>query len=435
MAFVHCGSQECMKSELDLFQMPPTQTSIERSLYIEVPPLSALSETAPLEFFIAGSHSEYLDLSASLLYLTVKITKADGSDIPATAKVALVPYPIASLFNQLDVCLGDRLVSQSNNSYPYRAFLDCILNYSDQTLNSQFSAGMFYRDTGGFHESTDLDGDNEGFKNRARLTAQSKKVELMGRLHTDLFFQDRLLIPGLDLKIKLTRNRDAFCLMSGDVEDYKVAILSATLFMKRVTVTAGVRLAHAETLLLSNAKYPIERVGIKVFSIPAGSRVANQENLFLGQLPKTVVLAFVDNDAFSGSKRKSPYNFKHYNICFAGLYLEGVQVPSKPYTPDYTEGQVVREYTSLLQVMGKHALDRPVVVDREEYTKGYSLLAFDLTPDNESGGHYSLVKSGNLRAEVRFSAPLPATINLIIYSVFDNVIEVNQRREILIDYM
>lgn len=36
MAFVNCVSEEYTKSELDLFQIAPTQTSTEKSLYIEI---------------------------------------------------------------------------------------------------------------------------------------------------------------------------------------------------------------------------------------------------------------------------------------------------------------------------------------------------------------------------------------------------------------
>ena len=47
-------SEECVKSELDLFTIPMTQMAIENT-YVEVPPISAISDTAPLEFFIAGN--------------------------------------------------------------------------------------------------------------------------------------------------------------------------------------------------------------------------------------------------------------------------------------------------------------------------------------------------------------------------------------------
>jgi len=55
MALLHRMSGECIKSELDLFSVPLTQTVIEKNGYLEVSPLSAISGSAPLEFFIAGN--------------------------------------------------------------------------------------------------------------------------------------------------------------------------------------------------------------------------------------------------------------------------------------------------------------------------------------------------------------------------------------------
>ncbi|XP_066469229.1 uncharacterized protein F54H12.2-like [Tiliqua scincoides] len=300
------------------------ETSIEGSVYVEVPPLTAVTESSSLEFFIAGNGEDYLDLNNTLLYLRCKIVKEDGGNIDRQAEVALVNYPIASIFSQLDVTLGDRLISQSNNCYPYRAFIESVLNYSEDALSSQFSAGMFYKDTPGEHDSADMDGQNQGFIKRAGLTAESRKIELMGHLHADLFFQEKLLLNGVDVKIKLTRSKDRFCMMTDDANvKYRLKLLTASLFVKKVRVAPGVRLGHAEALLTATAKYPVDRVSMKVFSLPVGSRVSNQENLFLGQLPKMVVIGLVDNDAFSGTFSKNPFNFKHYDINFFAIYLSG----------------------------------------------------------------------------------------------------------------
>ncbi|XP_060100311.1 uncharacterized protein F54H12.2-like [Heteronotia binoei] len=422
MAFIHSGSEECAKSELDLFQIAPTQTSIERCLYIEVPPLAALSESAPLDFFITGNGDDYMDLNNTLLYLCCKIVKEDGTDLDRNARVSLVNYPITSIFSQLDVTLGDRLISQSHNAYPYREFIEAILNYS----NSQFSAGLFYKDTAAQHESTALDGGNKEFVKRAALAAGSRKIDLLGQLHSDLFFQEKLLLNGVDVKIKLTRSKNAFCLMADDLNrGCKLNILSASLFVKKVRVALGVRLG----------KYPVDRVGIKVFSIPAESRVSNQENLFWGQLPKLLVIGLVDNKSFSGAHNKNPFNFKHYDINFFALYLDGEQVPTKPLQPDFEGGNCVREYMQLVQAAGKHMKDRSLLVNHEEFAEGYTLFAFDLSPDQECADHYSLIKTGNLRAEVRFARALPHTVNMIVYGVFDNVIEINHRQNVLFDYM
>lgn len=437
MAFIHGTSEECAKSELDLFQLSPTQTSIESSTYIEVPPLAALSPNAPLDFYITGNSEDYIDLNNTLLYICCKITKEDDSDIDADARVALINYPIASLFSQLDVVLGDRLITQSNNCYPYRAMMELILNYSGDTLSTQFTAAGFHKDTAGLMEQTLLtDVGNRGFRARATQTAGSRKWDLMGPLHSDLFFQDKMLLNGVDVKIKLTRSKDTFCLMSGLLtENYKVHILNAALFVKRVKVSPAVRLGHAEALLTANAKYPIERVGMKVFSIPGGSLVCNQENLFLGQLPKQLVIGFVDSAAFSGDYSRNPFNFKHFNVNFVALYVDGVQVPSKPLQPNYPLGQCVREFMQLVQVTGKEMKDQSLLISRNEFLQGYTLYGFDLSPGQSCADHYSLIKTGNLRAEIRFAQPLPNTINMILYGVFDNVIEINHARNILFDYM
>ncbi len=72
MALLHCMSGECINSELDLFSVPLTQTVIEKNGYLEVAPLSAISGSAPLEFFIAGNGDDYVDLNNTMLYLRVK---------------------------------------------------------------------------------------------------------------------------------------------------------------------------------------------------------------------------------------------------------------------------------------------------------------------------------------------------------------------------
>ena len=75
MAFVHDSSCECAKSELDLFHVPPTQTAINSSQWVEHRPLTSLTDSAPVEFVITGSGEEYVDLSETYIQVTAQITK------------------------------------------------------------------------------------------------------------------------------------------------------------------------------------------------------------------------------------------------------------------------------------------------------------------------------------------------------------------------
>jgi len=49
-------------------------------------------------------------------------------------------------------------------------------------------------------------------------------------------------------------------------------------------------------------------------------------------------------------------------------------------------------------------------------------------------GAFQLIKQGNLHVEIHFSKALTATINVIMYAEFDNVIEIDRNRQILFDY-
>ncbi len=61
--------------------------------------------------------------------------------------------------------------------------------------------------------------------------------------------------------------------MRDDAMAYKLNIVSASLFVKKVSVSPGVRLGHAQALLSTTAKYPIERVSKKMFDPARISRV------------------------------------------------------------------------------------------------------------------------------------------------------------------
>ncbi|MGH0179430.1 UNVERIFIED_CONTAM: hypothetical protein FKN15_001615 [Acipenser sinensis] len=124
----------------------------------------------------------------------------------------------------------------------------------------------------------------------------------------------------------MVRASDTFCLMSDAAEAFKLKILEASRYIKKVKIAPEVRTGQAQALMTSNTKYPIDRVAMKVFSVPRGSRVCNQENLFLGQLPKFVVIGLTDNNAFSGFYAKNPFNFKH----FAGNFIATSMVNKSP---------------------------------------------------------------------------------------------------------
>ena len=431
MALVHPNSCECAKSELDLFGVPPTMSSVRDGHWQALGTITALNDDGPYEFYISGSGEDYLDLGNTNLFVSARIVKADGTALGGDADVGPVNLWLHSLFGDVTISLNEKIVSPPTNVYAYRAYIETLLSYGTSAKNSQLTAAAWYVDTAGKFELRD--DTNKGFKARQDLASESKTLQMMGKLHCDLFQQDRYLINNVDVKVRMTRNKDTFCLM-GDAANYKIKINDVKLMVRKVRLAPEIRMAHTKALQTSPVKYPIDRVEMKTFVVPRGTMTSTKENLFLGQLPKRIIIGCVDNDAFNGSVTKNPFNFKHNKINFLVMYLDGKQIPSDPLKPDFTRMSYVRSFIQLFTATGKMYHDEGNDITLEDYAKGHTLFAFDLTADLCELGTFHLIKSGNLKLEMHFAEALTSTINVIVYAEFDNVIEIDRHRQILFDY-
>ncbi|KAM9449873.1 uncharacterized protein F54H12.2-like [Clarias gariepinus] len=312
--------------------------------------------------------------------------------------------------------------------------IETLLNYSEDTLKSQFSAGLFYKDTAGAMDSVVVvNGPNRGLVQRARFSQESREIHLLGALHADIFFSERLLLNGVDLRIRLIRANDEFCLMHPSNRAYSLKILGASLFIKKVSVAAAVRLGHEAALTRGNALYPISRINVKTYSIPENSRVCNHENLFLGATPKYVVLAMVNHEAFTGKCDLSPFNFIHNDVEYLALCQDGRQIPAKAFQPQFNSGLAIREFYNIFTATGRHLKDLPLAIDRQDFHEGYALFVFNLSPSEDTEA-VSPVSSGSLRLELRFRTPLPHTTMLIVYACYNSILEINSKRNVLLDY-
>lgn len=112
MSLLDNESLECMKSELELFTTPPTQTSIEKSGYVNIYPLTSLQLNGPLEFVLTPSSDNYIDLQKTILYLKCRLMFKGDTEITKKApgeigydktRVALVCYFHASQFKGLEL--------------------------------------------------------------------------------------------------------------------------------------------------------------------------------------------------------------------------------------------------------------------------------------------------------------------------------------------
>jgi hypothetical protein len=139
-----------------------------------------------------------------------------------------------------------------------------------------------------------------------------------------------------------------------------------------------------------------------------------------------------------GTKYKNPFKLRHNNVNFISVEAKGQSYPAQPLTPsfgvDNNNNNYIKSYLSLFSETGKVHDDNGNDITRESFRKGYTLWAFDLSPDKQEGDHVHLVKEGNLRVDLKFAEALTETASVFVYAEFDNVIEIDRSRNIINDF-
>ena len=441
MKLLHEQSSQCLRSELDLFSLPPTQTAIDGSQWVEHSPVSTITSSSPIEFIVSGSGEDYMDLNNTLLEVKACIKTTNDSPVDAAVAVAPINNTLHSLFSQIDVSLNDVNVSSATTTYPYRAYIETHLNYGTDAKKSRLQAAMYFIDDNLTVSNPIPDSSsarNMGLKRRHGICTAKPTFDMIGPLHVDVFNQSKYMLNGVTMKVRMTRSKDSFVLMAkSDVtESFKVDILSAKLFVRKLKITPSLCLAHERILQQKTAKYPITRVECKVIHLPQGQKSFTHDNLFLGQLPKRIVLGLVDNRAFNGDISLNPYNFQHCNLNYLAVHLDGQQVPWAPLQPSFSGSSYIRAFYTQFTGGDGISSDTGNTIGREQFVNGHALYCFDLTPDLSSscGHHFSVTKSGNLRLELAFEVALSITGNVLVYSEFDNVIEIDKDRKVTRNY-
>ena len=234
--------------------------------------------------------------------------------------------------------------------------------------------------------------------------------------------------------MKLHHHKPEFCLLSADIAPaYKIIIVDAILYVKKIELTPSVFSAINTVLSDKNAQYAIMRTTPKVFTVPRGQQSQHIENGFLGEIPKHIAICVMDNDSYNGNYKKNPLNFKHYNLTQIGISVNGEEVPFKPLKLNFDDKLFVTACSTLFSGTGKLHGNSGSIIKREDYSEGYTIIVADLTRF-EIADNFDLKAEGTLSIDPVFKSPLAATINVLVYSEYDNIIEIDSNRNVIKDW-
>src|SRR5678815_3510666 len=181
--------------------------------------------------------------------------------------------------------LNETPVNAATALYPYKCYINNLLNFSEDAKQSHLQSC-------GFYSFKDVD------KHIDRAAkSPNNTYEFYGRLMGDLLNQERLLLPGVELKLKLTRASPQFALKVSTKNGATSSppspifkLLETYIYVRKVKLTANRHLEIEKSLLSSTAKYPLIRVETKIFNFTPGLSYINIPNIVNATLPLKVVV-------------------------------------------------------------------------------------------------------------------------------------------------
>jgi len=154
-------------------------------------------------------------------------------------------------------------------------------------------------------------------------------------------------------------------------------------------------IAHGKDAL---AHYNLTRGELKSFTFSSGAQSLSVDNAVLGTILKRLLFTMVKNTGFLGSVTTNHYHFRHYDLSFFALNVNGKQVPTEGLSLGMDhEKTSFMGYRTLFEVSGIHHSNSGHQITHDMYINGYFMLLFDLTPDRAaSESHTSHPDNNNI---------------------------------------
>ena len=437
---VHDNSQKISTPELDLFSVPPTAVGIVSSRYVECPLVNSINNTGPLEWRYT-MQKNFVNLKKSYVRFVLSIRDAKGERLvleedeeeDAIYPISFINAIARTLVRQYLVTLSGQLIEDSGGScnHAYRAFIETELTTDRETRNVNLSAAGYAFDEEPGKETSSGHVTRQGFVN------QGQSYEVMSTLNLNLFNQEKLLIPFIDLKIQAMINSAPFVIESFEVEadatKYTFEIEEATLFINECEVEPSAAAEIERMLTVSPAIYPFTSVQMRAFFISPG-RLHSPENKLHTRIPKRVIVCLTGQDNFNGTYKTTPFLFEPFSATEVTLNVAGKTIPARSMPLDFDNGtKIMPAYTQMHEALGFARSHFNNGITRELFAKYYTFFCFEVSPYLDANT-LDLIQLGAVSLQISLAKPSPG-IYAIVYSEFDSILRIDSHRQVYLDTM
>lgn len=454
----HKASAPAINELLDLFSVPPTDTTFTKGRYTVHNPVQV--GINPIEFIIR-SNTEYIDLAQSYFTIEGKFTKDDDNPVLAATHL----YPATNLFHtmikQPSLWLNGTLVTDQTDTYPYLAYLETLLNYGNNASETILKPSGWYKATDYPYPLTANKMDNvtphddymalstsakEAVKGakaaKARLLTTgtaSKTFILTGQPHIDVFHLDRLLVPNVEIKIRFDLNQPDFYLNGVGANGKLVENEFKMRFhVKSMEVRSDLKVDLLKERLTKRTLviYPLLKSELRVFTMTGGQREWDEDEVFQGRIPQRVVVVMVHGNAYIGDVTRNPFYFEKFGLQTPKMLVNGEEYPSEPIVLVHNnETRDILGYDQLIRQSGALLGAREMMISSEDWSHGSTILMWNNIPDTLSADatHLNPKKSGNLRFKFTFGAAPGHIVNILVYGEFQTTLEIDPNGAVIYD--
>uniref|UniRef100_A0A915DMS5 Uncharacterized protein n=1 Tax=Ditylenchus dipsaci TaxID=166011 RepID=A0A915DMS5_9BILA len=430
---IDVGSGSACHSGLNIFTVPPTNVSVNKSVIREILPVNTIDES-PYEFRVF-SDNQWIDLSKTYLYLELALQKRTGNNwvplVAADVDVAPVQALGQSFIRQLKVHINGTEVYDSTNLYPYLSYIKNELTYSKDVKSSLLAS------TGYYNEDQHDNAADSGYVKRCATMANSQVCEYISLLDFDLANQSQYLLNNLNLHFTIYKSDDSFMIQKLSATDnnvYRVNLLSIKMYVKTIEVQNSLNLNVLTMLEKQSAKYPLRKTEIRSCFLSAG-RTQITYNAFSNIVPRRLLVTFVSNEAFNGSFRLSPFNFKPFDLRELTVNAGGINYPTQPYNMNFTGDRLsyMRAFVDMHNSsVPTENMTNGITIDK--FLSGWTFFVIPLSSTLEDCGGFELIKNGTTTVSALFNTAIPNPgVTMLIIGEFDQLLSIDYNRVIMSD--